>query len=67
MQVTVQGVPIGTGSKVTLPDGRRLGFAEWGDPAGIPVLDFRGLSLARATGTGSIRHSWSRMGSAGSR
>lgn len=27
---------------LTLPDGRRLGFAEYGDPDGVPVLSFHG-------------------------
>jgi len=36
-----------TGTTITLYDGRRLGFAEWGDPTGKPVLDFRGLPSSR--------------------
>ena len=28
---------------IRLGDGRRLGFAQWGDPHGTPVLEFRGL------------------------
>ena len=31
----------------TLPDGRRLGYAEWGDPAGAPVLYFHGTPASR--------------------
>lgn len=27
---------------LTLPDGRRLGFAEYGDPDGVPVMSFHG-------------------------
>lgn len=41
--------PVGPGAEgggdaqvVALPDGRRLGFAEYGDPEGIPVLSFHG-------------------------
>lgn len=30
-----------------LPDGRRLGYAEWGDPAGWPVLFFHGTPSSR--------------------
>ncbi len=30
-----------------LSDGRRLGFAEYGDPAGIPVLAFHGMPGSR--------------------
>ena len=36
-----------SGSTITLFDGRRLGFSEWGDPAGKAVLDFRGLPSSR--------------------
>jgi pimeloyl-ACP methyl ester carboxylesterase len=32
---------------VLLPDGRRLSYTEWGDPAGRPVLEFRGLPSSR--------------------
>lgn len=32
---------------VTLPDGRRLAFAEYGDPAGEPVLFFHGWPSSR--------------------
>jgi pimeloyl-ACP methyl ester carboxylesterase len=32
---------------VTLPGGRRLGYAEWGDPAGWPVLYFHGTPSSR--------------------
>jgi pimeloyl-ACP methyl ester carboxylesterase len=31
-----------SGDVVRLPDGRRLGFVERGDPAGVPVFDFHG-------------------------
>lgn len=33
-----------------LPDGRRLGFAEWGDPQGRPVLVFHGWPGSRLVG-----------------
>jgi len=32
---------------ISLRDGRRLGFMEWGDPHGAPVLEFRGLPSSR--------------------
>jgi pimeloyl-ACP methyl ester carboxylesterase len=32
---------------VTLPGGRRLGYAEYGDPSGIPVLGFHGTPGSR--------------------
>ncbi|HEY5013715.1 MAG TPA: alpha/beta hydrolase [Acidimicrobiia bacterium] len=32
---------------VELPDGRRLGYAEWGDPEGWPVLFFHGTPSSR--------------------
>ena len=32
---------------VTLPDGRLLGFAEFGDPQGFPVLSFHGTMSSR--------------------
>ncbi|MCC7075639.1 MAG: alpha/beta hydrolase [Acidimicrobiia bacterium] len=33
-----------------LPDGRRLGVAEWGDPTGVPLLFFHGTPGSRLTG-----------------
>lgn len=38
---------ITTGKQIQLSDGRRLGFAEYGDPAGTPVLFFPGLPGSR--------------------
>ncbi len=35
---------------VVLPDGRRLGYAEYGDPAGIPFLFFPGTPHSRLCG-----------------
>jgi pimeloyl-ACP methyl ester carboxylesterase len=35
------------GKTIRLGDGRRLGFMEWGDPHGAPVLEFRGLPSSR--------------------
>jgi pimeloyl-ACP methyl ester carboxylesterase len=32
---------------VTLPDGRRLGYAEYGEPAGVPLLYFPGTPHSR--------------------
>ncbi len=34
-------------SVVTLPDGRRPGYAEYGDPAGVPVFYFHGTQSSR--------------------
>jgi pimeloyl-ACP methyl ester carboxylesterase len=36
---------------VRLPDGRRLGYAEYGDPSGKPVLHFHGTPDSRLEGT----------------
>jgi pimeloyl-ACP methyl ester carboxylesterase len=35
---------------IRLPDGRRLGWAEWGDPHGQPLLYFHGWPGSRAEG-----------------
>jgi pimeloyl-ACP methyl ester carboxylesterase len=37
------GVPAVQSRTIRLGDGRLLGFAQWGDPDGMPVLEFRGL------------------------
>ncbi|MBL8133957.1 MAG: alpha/beta hydrolase [Anaerolineae bacterium] len=36
-----------TAQRLTLRDGRALGYAEWGDPSGLPVFFFSGLNGAR--------------------
>ena len=36
--------------QVRLPDGRRLGFGDYGDPAGDPVLFFHGWPSSRYQG-----------------
>lgn len=36
-----------------LPDGRRLGWAEWGPPDGEPVLFFGGAAMGRGVGFGA--------------
>ena len=36
-----------TAQTLTLPDGRKLGFAEWGDPEGKPIFHFHGSSSSR--------------------
>jgi pimeloyl-ACP methyl ester carboxylesterase len=42
--------PGGTDRTIRLPDGRRLGYAEWGDPGGGPVLYFHGWPGSRVEG-----------------
>jgi pimeloyl-ACP methyl ester carboxylesterase len=37
----------GAPGDVLLSDGGRLAYTEWGDPAGRPVLEFRGLPSSR--------------------
>ena len=37
------------GQSIRLPDGRRLGYAEFGDPAGTPVVFFHGWGDSRLT------------------
>jgi pimeloyl-ACP methyl ester carboxylesterase len=39
-----------TNRTVRLPDGRRLGYAEWGDPGGRPLLYFHGWPGSRVEG-----------------
>jgi pimeloyl-ACP methyl ester carboxylesterase len=39
--------PSRTGDRVRLPDGRYLGYAEYGDPSGKPVLYFPGVPGSR--------------------
>jgi pimeloyl-ACP methyl ester carboxylesterase len=38
------------GQRIRLPDGRRLGWAEWGDPSGRPLLYFHGWPGSWAEG-----------------
>jgi pimeloyl-ACP methyl ester carboxylesterase len=40
----------GPGFTISLPDGRLLGFAEYGDPSGHPVLTFHGWPSSRVQG-----------------
>lgn len=40
-------LPLPQSATVRLPDGRRLGYASYGDPAGAPVLVFHGLPGSR--------------------
>ena len=42
---------------VDLPDGRRLGFAEVGDPSGVPLLYFHGNPGSRLD-FAFDRHGW---------
>jgi len=39
-------------ASTTLRDGRRLGFAEWGDPGAPPILVFHGTPGSRLLGRG---------------
>lgn len=39
--------PRGDGRVVRLPDGRRLGYLEYGDPAGCPIFFFHGFGSTR--------------------
>ena len=39
--------PVTTGQQIILPDGRRLGFAEYGIRAGIPIFYFHGCPGSR--------------------
>ena len=43
----VSDVPAATGDRIQLPDGRWLGYAEHGDPAGKPVFFFHGAPSSR--------------------
>src|SRR5438552_17010722 len=40
-----------TTTSITLRDGRRLGYAEYGDPAGVAVFYFHGTPGSRLEGT----------------
>ena len=40
-----------TSQRVRLPDGRRLGFAEYGPPDGVPVMAFHGIPGSRLLGS----------------
>jgi pimeloyl-ACP methyl ester carboxylesterase len=40
-----------TNLSIRLPDGRQLGYAEYGDPAGKPVIHFHGTPDSRLEGT----------------
>jgi pimeloyl-ACP methyl ester carboxylesterase len=43
-------VSVGTDRTIRLRDGRRLGFAEWGEPGGRPLLYFHGWPGSRVEG-----------------
>jgi pimeloyl-ACP methyl ester carboxylesterase len=47
---TLPSVEDSTDQTVRLRDGRRLGYAEWGDPAGRPLLYFHGWPGSRVEG-----------------
>ena len=52
-----------TDLSIRLPDGRRLGYAEYGDPAGKPVLHFHGTPDSRLEGTlPSVAEAAARLG-----
>src|SRR4051812_34137799 len=46
-------VEVKPGSTVTLRDGRRLGYAEYGEPDGRPVFYFHGTPGSRIDGRGA--------------
>ncbi|MBV9665439.1 MAG: alpha/beta hydrolase [Actinobacteria bacterium] len=43
------GTDVRTACTVRLPDGRDLGYADWGDPGGTPVLHLHGTPGSRLT------------------
>lgn len=45
--MTAEQPPSNVGQTLQLRDGRLLGYAEWGDPSGTPVLYFHGLHSSR--------------------
>jgi pimeloyl-ACP methyl ester carboxylesterase len=44
------GIPEETADRIELRDGRQLGYAEWGDSAGGPLLFFHGWPGSRLEG-----------------
>ncbi|CAN5547543.1 alpha/beta hydrolase [soil metagenome] len=44
---TSDGLPAPRGQVIQLPDGRALGYAEFGDPAGTPIFFFHGWGGSR--------------------
>jgi pimeloyl-ACP methyl ester carboxylesterase len=47
---TLPWVEVSTARTIRLRDGRRLGYAEWGDPGGRPLLYFHGWPGSRVEG-----------------
>jgi pimeloyl-ACP methyl ester carboxylesterase len=43
----IRAITVAAGRRIKLPDGRALGFAEYGDPQGTPVLYFHGTPSSR--------------------
>jgi pimeloyl-ACP methyl ester carboxylesterase len=56
------GVPEHLEHRVTLPDGRTLAVAEWGDPAGKPVITFHGTPGSRIGYWTNEPEIWKRFG-----
>src|SRR5689334_19202051 len=51
-----------TQNHITLPDGRRLAYAEFGDPGGNPVLYFHGAPSSRLEPLLVGDEAWGRKG-----
>ena len=47
MTAAEEGIPEHLEHRITLPDGRRLAAAEWGDPDGLPLLALHGTPGGR--------------------
>jgi pimeloyl-ACP methyl ester carboxylesterase len=47
LEKVAEGISNPTEQRVILKDGRTLGFAEYGDPKGEPVLEFHGCPGSR--------------------
>jgi pimeloyl-ACP methyl ester carboxylesterase len=47
MTIPMHAAPTGGDLLVTLPDGRRLGYADYGDPGGIPIFGLHGTPGSR--------------------
>jgi pimeloyl-ACP methyl ester carboxylesterase len=45
--MTIEQISSNAGRTLQLRDGRQLGYADWGDPLGTPILYFHGLHSSR--------------------